>query len=176
MYKNVRTLDAVPCYWHEIKLIFYLIAGKFFRDIEESNGKLWTTRSLSLFDTDDNVMIIRILDFNQKISDHVTNLFKSLFNYCKKIKNYRTEKLLIGKKIRKKVKKKWKKETQTSQVRNQTQKYKGEKVNSVRNITQFFYEKKKTCSENDVALRETLDFVRVNILGNLTVETAEPSG
>ena len=29
------------------------------------------------------------------------------------------------------------KETQTSQVRNQTQKYKGEKVNSVRNITNF---------------------------------------
>lgn len=36
------------------------------RDNEESNGKLWTTRSLSLFDSDDNVMIIGILDLIRK--------------------------------------------------------------------------------------------------------------
>lgn len=65
-----------------MKLIFF----SKIRDIEESNGKLWTTRSLSLFDSDDNVMIIRILDSNQKISDHVTDSLKSLFQLLQKKK------------------------------------------------------------------------------------------
>ena len=124
-------------------------------------------------------MIIRILDCNQKISDHVTKLFKSPFQLLQENNNLSYGETLNRKKYTQKGEKKWKKETQTSQVRNQTQKYKREKVNSVRNITQIcITSEKKTEFEKKefVALIETLDFVRVNILGNLTVETAEPSG
>ena len=50
-----------------IKLIGPVMSGKRIQDIEESDGKRWTTRSLSLFDSDDNVHDHKCFGFNKKI-------------------------------------------------------------------------------------------------------------
>ena len=98
---------------------------KIILDTEESNGKIWTTRSLSLFDSDDNViMIIRTLDLIKNKWSRYGLLQKHFSIIAKRKKKL---KIIVrrnswGEKWRKEIK-----ETQTSQVKKTNTKVQREK-------------------------------------------------
>lgn len=119
-------------------------------------------------------MIIRILDFNQKISDHVTDLFKSLFQLLQK------NKIIVRRNSNrvsytKKAKKKTKERNSDFSGEKPNTKVQGRKSEQCQKHYTDLLTKTEFGKSNDVALKQTLDFVSVNIFDNLTVETAEPT-